>query len=424
MPGEIRGVEFRTREADVRSAPSSNYRWLVLVLLAAGTMINYLDRTVLGIAAPSLSKDFGLSPTVMGVLLSAFSWAYVAGQIPGGILLDRFGSRLTYCFAVTFWSLFTLFHGFMTNFYGLLGVRLGLGVSEAPCFPSNSRVVTVWFPQRERARATAIYTVGEYLGLACFGPALFWITSHFGWRSMFFAVGAGGILFGLVWWKLYQDPSDSANMPLVRTVPFAWRQLRQLLRARQILGACLGQFGGNSTLVFFLTWFPTYLATERHMSWIRAGWFSILPFLAGAAGILVGGWLSDFLLRRTGSANVARKLPMIAGLLGASTIIGANYATTEVAVITILSVAFFAQGMTGLGYAVISDIAPLNLMGLTGGMFTFAANLAGIITPLIIGVIIARTGSFAYALVYVGLVALLGAMAYIFILGDVRRVEI
>lgn len=426
----MKPVEFQTREAGVRSTPSSNRRWLVLALLAIGTMINYLDRTVLGIAAPGLSKDFGLSPAAMGVLLSAFSWAYVAGQIPGGVLLDRFGNRLTYFCAVTFWSLFTLLHGFATNLYGLLGVRLGLGVSEAPCFPTNCRIVTVWFPQQERARATAIYTVGEYLGLACFGPALFWIASRFGWRSMFVAVGAAGILFGLVWWKLYQDPSlyqypskDVARIPLAAT-PFSWGQVRQLLRVRQIWGACLGQFGGNSTLVFFLTWFPTYLATERHMAWIRAGWFSILPFLAGALGILFGGWLSDFLLSQTGSANLARKLPMIAGLLGASTIIGANYANTDIIVIAILSAAFFAQGMTGLGYAVISDIAPINLMGLTAGIFSLAANLAGIVTPLIIGVIIGRTGSFAYALGYVGAVALLGAIAYIFVLGDVRRVEI
>jgi ACS family D-galactonate transporter-like MFS transporter len=425
MPGKLQQIEFSPREAGVRPARSFNWRWLVLVLLATGTMINYLDRTMLGIAAPGLSKDFGLSPALMGVLLSAFSWAYVAGQIPGGVLLDRFGNRLTYYLAVTFWSLFTLLHGFATNLYGLLGMRLGLGVSESPCFPTNTRVVTVWFPQQERARATAIYTVGEYLGLACFGPALFWVTNHFGWRCMFVAVGAAGILFGLIWWKLYQDPAaDAAHVPLVHAAPFSWTQVRQLLRVRQIWGACLGQFGGNSTLVFFLTWFPTYLATERHMAWIRAGWFSVLPFLAGALGILFGGWLSDFLLSRTGSANVARKLPMIAGLLGASTIIGANYATTDIVVIAILSVAFFAQGITGLGYAVISDIAPANLMGLTGGMFSLAANLAGIVTPLIIGVILARTGSFDFALAYVGVAALLGAIGYIFVLGDVRRVEI
>ena len=170
---------------------------------------------------------------------------------------------------------------------------------------------------------------------------------------------------------------------------FSWARVRALLGYRQMWGACLGQFGGNSTLVFFLTWFPTYLATERQMGWIKIGFFAVMPFIAAAVGVMFGGWLSDELLKRTGSANIARKLPIIAGLLGASTIILANYVDSDAAVIAILSVAFFAQGMTGLGWTLISDIAPKNLMGLTGGVFNFAANLAGIVTPLVIGFIVA-----------------------------------
>jgi len=175
--------------------------------------------------------------------------------------------------------------------------------------------------------------------------------------------------------------------------------------------------------VFFLTWFPTYLATERHMGWIKIGFFAVMPFLAAAVGVMFGGWLSDALLQRTGSANIARKLPIIAGLLGASMIIAANWANSDAVVIAILSAAFFAQGMTGLGWTLISDIAPRHLMGLTGGVFNFAANLAGIVTPLVIGFIVAATGSFFYALAYVGAVALVGALSYIFVLGDVKRLE-
>jgi len=242
---------------------------------------------------------------------------------------------------------------------------------------------------------------------------------------MFVAVGAAGILFGFCWWTLYRDPSSEAmHSPAADFDPFSWSHVRALLRVRQVWGACLGQFGGNSTLVFFLTWFPTYLTNVRHMTWFRAGGLSILPFLAGAVGVTFGGWLSDALLTRTGSANIARKLPVIAGLLGASTIIGVNYAISDTAVIAILSLAFFAQGMAGLGWAIVSDIAPANLVGVTGGVFNFAANLAGIVTPITIGLIVDRTGSFYYALAYVGAMALLGATAYIFVLGDVRRVEI
>ena len=404
------------------SAPS-RVRFLMLALLAIGTMINYLDRTVLGIAAPSLTQELGLTPAIMGLVFSAFSWAYALGQIPGGFFLDRMGSKLTYFCAVTVWSLFTLLQSAATGVYSLVGFRLGLGISEAPCFPVNSRVVAAWFPMQERARATAVYTVGEYLGLAGFGPALFWITRRFGWRAMFLTVGAAGLLFGLAWWKLYRDPTGAPIATQTRA-PVSWTRVRQLLGFRQIWGVSLGQFGGNSTLVFFLTWFPTYLAKERHLPWSSAGWFSVLPFLAAAAGVLFGGWVSDALLKKTGSANIARKLPMIVGLLGATVILTANYVASDALVIAIMSLAFFAQGMTGLGWTLIADIAPHTLMGLTGGIFNFAANLAGILTPIVIGVLVGQTGSFAYALIYISAAALLGAIGYIFVLGDVKRIEL
>ena len=404
------------------SAPS-RVRFLMLALLAIGTMINYLDRTVLGIAAPSLTQELGLTPAIMGLVFSAFSWAYALGQIPGGVFLDRMGSKLTYFCAVTVWSLFTLLQSAATGVYSLVGFRLGLGISEAPCFPVNSRVVAAWFPMQERARATAVYTVGEYLGLAGFGPALFWITRRFGWRAMFLTVGAAGLLFGLAWWKLYCDPTGAPIATQTRA-PVSWTRVRQLLGFRQIWGVSLGQFGGNSTLVFFLTWFPTYLAKERHLPWSSAGWFSVLPFLAAAAGVLFGGWVSDALLKKTGSANIARILPMIVGLLGATVILTANYVASDALVIAIMSLAFFAQGMTGLGWTLIADIAPHTLMGLTGGIFNFAANLAGILTPIVIGVLVGQTGSFAYALIYISAAALLGAIGYIFVLGDVKRIEL
>ncbi|HEX7811041.1 MAG TPA: MFS transporter [Burkholderiales bacterium] len=423
------------------SARPTRARFVVLALLAIGTMINYLDRTVLGIAAPGLSQELGLSAAVMGLVFSAFSWTYAAAQIPGGIFLDRFGSRLTYFLSVSIWSLFTLLQGLATGLYSLLTFRFGLGVSEAPCFPTNSRVVTTWFPQQERARATGVYTVGEYLGLACFAPLLFWLMGAFSWRAPFVVVGLAGIVFAFIWWAMYREPHESKTVnqaeldhiaaggglaPPVEQAKtgFSWVRVRALLGYRQMWGACLGQFGGNSTLVFFLTWFPTYLAIERHMGWIKIGFFAVMPFIAAAVGVMFGGWASDELLKRTGSANIARKLPIIAGLLGASTIISANYVDSDAAVIAILSVAFFAQGMTGLGWTLISDIAPKNLMGLTGGVFNFAANLAGIVTPLVIGFIVAATGSFFHALAYVGTVAMIGALSYIFVLGDVKRMEV
>ena len=420
----------------------THVRWVpILALVAIGTMINYLDRTVLGIAAPFLTKDLALSSTEMGLVFSAFSWSYAALQIPGGIFLDRFGTRLTYFVAIAFWSLFTALMGVAGSFRALLVTRVGIGAFEAPCFPANSRILATWFPQHERARANSVYSVGQTIGLGLLSLPLFWITQRFGWRGLFFLVGAIGIVFSVIWWALYRNPGDSRTVnraeieyieaggggdyrgqPLV----FRRRYIAALLGHRQVVGASIGQFGGNSTLVFFLTWFPTYLVRARGMTFIQAGAVASVPYIAAAVGVVVGGLVSDTLLKRTGSANLARKLPVVSGMLLASTIILANYvpADRNALVILVMSIAFFGQGMTNLGWTIVSDIAPKKLIGLTAGLFNFTTNLAGIITPLVIGVTFQMTGTFVGPLVYIAAVAILGAFSYSVVLGDIHRLEI
>jgi MFS transporter, ACS family, D-galactonate transporter len=413
-------------------------RLTVLALISFGTMVNYLDRAVLGVAAPTMTKELGIDAVVMGIVFSAFSWTYAAAQIPGGAFLDRVGTRRAYFWASSIWSLFTLLQGFATGLISLLVFRLGLGVAEAPCFPANSRVLNSWFPQHERARATSMYSIGQYFGLAFLSPLLFFIVGTMGWRALFIIAGLVGLVFAAVWWRLYRDPQESPSVNQAeldyiaaggglaapaKPTPFAWRNIGRLLRHRQILGASIGQFAGNSTLVFFLTWFPTYLATERQMGWLQVGFYAVLPFIAASVGVVCGGWLSDTIIKRTGSATLGRKLPILSGLLLASTIVIANFVNNNEAVILIMSIAFFGQGMVNLGWTLITDVAPKNLIGLTGGVFNLCANLAGIVTPLVIGLIVGRTGSFVGALGYIAVVAIIGALSYIFIVGDVHRVE-
>ena len=421
-----------------RSPKPTRARFLVLSLICIATMMNYGDRAVLGVAGPAMQADLHISPALMGLIFSVFSWTYAAAQIPGGVLLDRLGSRITYTFSLLIWSTFTLLQGFAAGIVSLIIFRLGLGIAEAPCFPTNSRVLSTWFPQQERARANGVYAVGQYFGLAFLSPLLFWIVAAWGWRPLFLISGTVGILYGFVWYFLYREPEDSganaAELEHIRAggglgcaeaaIPFSWSNAGKLIRKRQIAGASIGQFCGNSTLVFFLTWFPTYLATERHMDWLKSGVFAVMPYIAASAGVLLGGYASDVLIRRTGSANIGRKLPIVTGLLLASTIVLANYVESNAMVIVVMSVAFFGQGMVNLGWTLIADVAPKPLIGLTGGLFNLCANLAGIITPLVVGFVLAATGSFYGALAYIGVLGLVGAAAYIFIVGDVHRVDI
>ena len=155
-------------------------------------MVNYLDRTILGIAAPYLTKELGLTAAAMGLIFSAFSWSYALLQIPGGIFLDRFGTRITYGLALTLWSGATALMGAVSSLAVLVLARIGVGTFEAPCFPANSRILATWFPQHERARANSIYAVGQYAGIAFLSVPLFWITQQFGWRGLFFIAGGAG----------------------------------------------------------------------------------------------------------------------------------------------------------------------------------------------------------------------------------------
>jgi len=414
-------------------------RIVVLAMISIGTTINYLDRAVMGVAAPSIIEEFAFSAGVMGIIFSAFSWTYAAAQVPGGVILDKIGTKLTYFWSVGLWSVFILVHGLASGFYSLLGARLGLGVTEAPCFPANSRVLASWFPQKERARANSVFSVGQYFGLGFLMPLLVWIVAALGWRALFIIAGAVGLVFAVGWLKVYREPGDhptinQAELDYIKAgggvaevskpTPFSWKSMGILLKHRQILGASLGQFASNSTLVFFLTWFPTYLATERQMEWLQVGFFATLPYIAASVGVLVGGQISDKLLDKTGSANVGRKLPLIAGLLLASLTVAANYIDSNVMVIAVMSVAFFGQGMCNLGWTLITDVAPKQLIGLTGGIFNLCANLAGIATPMVIGFVVGKTGSFFGGLAYIAVLALLGVICYVFIVGDVHRIEL
>jgi len=410
-------------------------------MVFVATLINYLNRTVYGIARPLFVKDLHIDPVWVGVIASAFSISYVAAQLPGGAFLDRFGTRFTYGVSLITWSCFTLVQGFILGPYSMLAARLGLGVCEAPCFPANSRVLAHWFPQAERARANSIYSVGMYGGIAFFSVPLFWLTEQYGWRALFIMTGVIGILFGGIWFFFYQEPQESrfANQEELALIvrggglrhgvsqtPFRWRYVAKLLSFRQILCASIAQFGSNAVLTFFLIDFVNYLASQRHMPWLKAGIFVALPYIAAAVGGLVAGQVSDRILKRTGNANLARKLVTATGLILAALVPAAILVPEgqDSLVILIMSVAFFGQGASNQGWTVISDIAPKNLVGVTAGIFNLITNLSGILIPIIIGVILQFTGSYNWALLFIGAMPLIGAFLYIFVMGDIKRLEI
>lgn len=424
--------------ADAATQKPTRIRYFILALLLTATILNYVDRTNLGIAAPFLSKELGLDKVQMGQIFAAFGLAYAFALVPGGIIADLLGSRIAYAFALVTWSLATLTQGLATGFNMLFGSRLAVGALECPAFPSNARAVTFWFPTKERGFATSVYITGQYIGTPIFAGLLLWMANDFGWRSVFFTTGFAGILLGLFWYALYRDPLDhpAANAAEIEEIraggglvgskkgeTFEWRKAVSLLGYRPVLAICLGKYCNNTILVFFTTWFMTYLVEARHMTMIKVGFFQALPFLGATAGILLAGFFSDFFIRRGCSMSSARKAPLIIGTLLASSIIFVNFVESDAVVIAILTVSFFAQGVASSSWAAVSEIAPRQYIGLTSGITSLAADLAGISTPIIIGYILHATGSFYWALNFMGVVCLLGAFSYSVLLGPLYRIE-
>jgi len=417
-------------------------RYLIMVMLFITVVINYLDRSNLSIAAPALKDEFGLDTVHEGLILSAFGWTYAAMQIPGGWLVDRVSPRVLYAAALILWSAATFFMGFAGSFVILFVLRLAVGALEAPAYPINNRVVTTWFPERERATAIGFYTSGQFVGLAFLTPVLAWLQHHYGWHMVFVSTGLLGIVWGVLWFMIYREPrqfkgANAAEIELIqkgggvvdldrsvkeKKAPFNWNDLGLVMTKRKLWGVYLGQFCLTSTLWFFLTWFPTYLVKYRGMDFIKSGFLASVPFLAAFIGVLCSGVLSDFLIRRGATVGLARKLPIILGLLISTSMIGANFTDSTPWVIFFLALAFFGNGLASITWSLVSTLAPVRLLGLTGGVFNFVGNLSSICTPIVIGFLVTKE-SFAPAIVYVSSLALLGALSYILLVGKVERID-
>ena len=440
------------------ATPSRMRHWILLMIFIV-TTVNYADRATLSVTGPAMREEFGFDAIQMGYIFSAFSWAYVMAQIPGGWLLDRFGARRVYAASIFLWSAFTLLQGTIgvwssaaTAVATLFGLRFMVGLAESPAFPANAKVVASWFPTAERGRASAIFNSAQYFAAMVFTPLMAALTHWMGWHHVYLWMGVLGFALALVWLKLVHSP---AKHPGVSKAELAYIEaggglihmgeqgteastaqvvalpkgqtgfyLKQLLTNRMLLGVYLGQFSVNVLTYFFLTWFPVYLVQSRHMTILKAGFMVSLPAMCGFIGGVLGGYISDRMIKSGYSLTIARKVPIVCGMLLSTTMIICNYVDSEWLVVGFMALAFFGKGVGSLGWAVVADTAPKEVIGLAGSIFNMFGNIAGIVTPIVIGYILATTGSFNGALLFVGLNALVTVLSYLVIVKDIQRIEL
>ncbi len=430
-------------------ARQTRVRYLIITILFIVSCFSFADRSALSQAASVMPKGMNLNAARMGYLLFAFGWAYALGQLPSGGLLDRFGSKRVYGIAIIGWSIcafLTAFAGYLAAsaaFTAIFILRIFSGLFQSPVFPGNGRIVAAWFPTSERGRTSAIFNSAQYFALPIFAPIFGWLIHIAGWRSCFWFMGALGCVLTVVWYtNIYgvkEHPrispaeietierggglvnTDSATSAKKNTL--TWATVKKLLSYRMLVGVYIGQFCITTLTWFFLTWFPLYLAQARHMSVLKVGFAAAVPGLCGGIGGILGGVISDKLLQRGHSLSFARKVPIMAGMALAISIIACNYSSSQSLMLFFMSLSFFGKGIGALGWTVVSDTSPKGMVGMNGALFNLFGNLAGITTPLIIGPIVVRTHSYNGALVFIACIAFCVILSYGLIVGEIKRLD-
>ncbi|GAA1724561.1 MFS transporter [Isoptericola hypogeus] len=401
-------------------------RWKLFALLLALVTLNYIDRGSISVAMPMIREEFGLSAEATGLLLSAFFFAYALMQIPGGLLIDKFGPRKMATAATVGWGAATAASGLAGSFVSLFVARAAIGVAEAPIMPAGGKLNAAWMPPRERGRGATILDAGAPLGAGIGGVAIAWLIAVTGgWRAAFIVAGIATALFGLLaWWYIRDSPR---RHPKVNAAEAAYiedalaeedaaaaraaagqgvsgsgkARLLQYLRFRSFWAMCLGWFGFNGVFYGLLTWGPLYLSEAKGFDLAAVGWGTFVIFGAGFVGELLGGALSDRWRASGASANlVMRTMLGAAGVIVVLGLIGVIFIDGSIAAVVLLSVVLFFLRWVGLFWAVPAQLGGRANAGFLGGTMNLFGNINGFVTPMAVGFIVGATGGYAWALAY------------------------
>ena len=402
-------------------------RWMIVAFSALGLTIAYLDRAALSVALPFMAEDFHISPAIQGVLLSSFFWTYALFQIPSGWILDKFGPRVIYPIAVGWWSVWTALTALSTGVTSAIVFRMGLGIGEAPVQPANIKVVSQWFPRRERALASSLFDMGQQIGQALSIPVVTGIAVFAGWRWAFVIIGLVGLLWIIGWLAIYRSPdkhprvnaaelrhirSDQAEMTPVEAGNPRWRDL---FTNHQTWALTSGYVFRSLAGAFFLTWYPSYLLNDRGFTEAEFGMVGALPALIGIGSTVLGGVVSDRMLASGLSPNLSRKIPIISGLVISASIGFSPFIDSNVLLMVVLTVSSAAHSFAGA--AILSLPAEVaespDQVGSLAGFQNFGSQLGNLISPIGIGLFLTFSGgSYVGPLVFAALSCLISAAIY------------
>ena len=408
-------------------------RWWIALLLGLGVLINYFDRVNLSVSQAALHDAFGITTVTFGYLLSAYSWTYALGQLPVGVLIDRFGVRKTGIVSIFLWSAASFGAAVSSGITGFFAARFLLGVGEAPTFPANAKAIGYWFPERERSLATAIFDAAAKFASAIGVPFLGVMLISFGWRWSFAATGILSLLYWAFFLRMYHDPSRDAKLSdserhyireggaqpenAVGERPAA--SLPYLLGQKKVLGLTLGFASYNYTFYLLLTWLPSYLSQALHVDLLHSVLYTSVPWsVATITDLVVGGWLVDSLVRRGWDGSRVRQTILVGGTALGLGIFGAAYSHTAMSALIWITISISGLSAAApVGWSVPSLIAPRGSVGQIGGILNFGNQLSAIAAPICTGYLVAATHSFSWAFAAAAAFLVAGITGYIVLLG-------
>ncbi len=417
-----------------------NLRWGIAILLGIGIVINYFDRVNISVATKPLEAEFHLGAGEMGIILSSFLWSYAILQIPVGALLDKIGIKWLMRVGTILWTIAT----FMTAIVSGLGLvilsRILLGIAEAPAFPGSSKATGYWFPLNERGLATSAFDAAAKFSNVIGVPLVAAAVTVWGWRAGFYLTGVLSLLYAALFWVAYRNPSrhralsqeereyivqGGAQPESEGTEQGILRNLGFLLRQPKVWGLTLGFMAYGYSFYLFLTWLPGYLETALHMSVLKSGLYTIIPWIvATATDIFIGGWLVDWLIKRGHDSTRVRKTLLAIGMLLGIAVIGAAFTTNPTVAIIWIYIALGGLAFAApIGWSIPALIAPKGTVGSVGAIMNFFNNIAGIVAPIVAGFLFQSTGSFAVNFIIAGVILVLGILSYLFLLGKIEQIR-
>jgi ACS family D-galactonate transporter-like MFS transporter len=394
---------------------------VIVGLLFLAGLFNYLDRVTLSVALPVISLDLSIGPASKGLLLSAFFWSYASMQLPVGWCVDHLSLRWFYPCMFAAWSLACGMTGLAGSLGMMVLLRVMLGVGESIYLPAATKIVSNLYAQKERGLPSGIFNSGARAGLALGTPVVGLLIVHLGWRRMFLAVSLLGLVWIVPWLLLYPKRLPSSEESAGEKFPGHRRGQRMFVSVnRNLLGICLGFFCFDYYGYLLITWLPDYLVEVRHMTILNAGIYTSIPFLIFGLSEPLGGWVADSLIRRGWDETRTRKGAVIGPFLAGILIVPAVNAGTVTGAVLFICGACLSGSATGNLTAILQSCAPAHEVGRWTGVENLAGNMGGIIAPVVMGLLILRTGSFIPGFVVAALVILIGAASYGWVVGKLE----